>query len=71
MALAALGSTRAWPLLGAAVFIQLGLLANMLDGLIAVEGGRMTKTGELYNEIPDRIADVVFLGAAGYAYQLD
>jgi phosphatidylglycerophosphate synthase len=47
--------------------IQFRLLANMLDGLIAVEGGRQTKTGELYNEIPDRIADVAFLAAAGYA----
>ncbi len=27
----------------------------------------MTKTGELFNEIPDRIADVAFLTAAGYA----
>ena len=35
-------------------------LANMLDGLLAVEGGQQTKTGELYNEIPDRIADVAF-----------
>src|SRR5271155_4346643 len=55
------------PLLLAAVCIQLRLLSNMLDGLIAVEGGRQTKTGELYNEIPDRIADVAFLAAAGYA----
>ncbi|CAN5569433.1 CDP-alcohol phosphatidyltransferase family protein [soil metagenome] len=53
----------------AAGCIQLRLLANMLDGLIAVEGGRQTKTGELYNEIPDRIADVAFLAAAGYASQ--
>lgn len=51
----------------AAACIQLRLLFNMLDGLIAVEGGRQTKTGELYNEIPDRIADVAFLAAAGYA----
>ena len=67
LGLAASGSPEAWLFLGAAVCIQLRLLANMLDGLIAVEGGRMTKTGELYNEIPDRIADVAFLAAAGYA----
>jgi phosphatidylglycerophosphate synthase len=47
--------------------IQLRLLANMLDGMIAVEGGRQTSTSELYNEIPDRIADVLFLVATGYA----
>jgi phosphatidylglycerophosphate synthase len=56
-----------WFLAGAALCIQLRLLANMLDGLIAVEEGLHTKTGELYNEIPDRIADVLFLAAAGYA----
>jgi phosphatidylglycerophosphate synthase len=56
-----------WLLIGAAACIQLRLLANMLDGLIAVEGGRQTKVGELYNEIPDRVADVLFLASAGYA----
>ena len=63
----ALSSGSAWLLIGAAVCMPLRLLANMLDGLIAVEGGRQTKVGELYNEIPDRIADVLFLAAAGYA----
>jgi phosphatidylglycerophosphate synthase len=63
----AFGWGSPWFLLGAAACIQLRLLANMLDGLIAVEGGRQTKTGELYNEIPDRIADVLFLASAGYA----
>src|SRR5438270_408010 len=38
----------------AAIFIQLRLLCNMLDGLLAVENGKATKSGELYNEIPDR-----------------
>ena len=64
------GSDRAaWFFLFSAACIQLRLLANMLDGLIAVEGGRKTPTGELYNEIPDRIADVVLLASAGYASQ--
>jgi phosphatidylglycerophosphate synthase len=61
------GTGAPWLLLAAAVCIQLRLLSNMLDGLIAVEGGRQTKTGELYNEIPDRAADVLFLASAGYA----
>lgn len=61
------GIVSALALIVTAVCIQLRLLANVLDGLIAVEGGRHTKTGELYNEIPDRIADVALLSAAGYA----
>jgi phosphatidylglycerophosphate synthase len=63
------GGGGIWPLLLAAACVQLRLLANMLDGLIAVEGGQQTATGELYNEIPDRVADVVLLAAAGYASQ--
>lgn len=57
-----------WRLLvGAAVAIQLRLLCNMLDGLLAVEGGFKSKLGDLYNEIPDRIADIAILVGAGYA----
>lgn len=52
---------------GAAIFIQLRLLLNMLDGLMAVEGNMKSPTGILYNELPDRIADVLFLVAAGYS----
>lgn len=57
-----------WSLLvTAAVAIQLRLLCNLLDGLLAVEGGFKSKLGDLYNEIPDRIADVLILIGAGYA----
>jgi phosphatidylglycerophosphate synthase len=58
---------RAVCLVAAAVFIQMRLLANLLDGLMAVEEGKKTLTGVLYNEFPDRIADTVLLAAAGYA----
>ena len=61
------GIVSALALIITAVCIQLRLLANVVDGLIAVEGGRQTRTGELYNEIPDRISDVALLAAAGYA----
>ena len=57
----------AWWLVLAAAGIQLRLLCNLLDGLLAIEGGLKTKTGELYNEIPDRVADSLILAGAGYA----
>jgi len=63
----ATGTPNFLMLIGTAVCIQLRLLANLLDGLMAVEGGHQTKTGEMFNEFPDRIADVSLLGAAGYA----
>src|SRR5262245_54621642 len=39
----------------AAVCVQTRLLCNMMDGMVAVEGGLKGKGGELYNEVPDRI----------------
>src|SRR5207244_3262545 len=51
---------------GAAVFIQMRLLCNMFDGMVAVEGGLASKSGEIYNELPDRISDAVVLACAGY-----
>jgi len=58
---------RATLLVAAAVGIQLRLVCNLLDGMVAIEGGRRTAVGDLYNEIPDRIADPLLLIAAGYA----
>jgi phosphatidylglycerophosphate synthase len=54
-------------LLAAALCIQLRLLCNLLDGMVAIEGQRLSPTGALYNEIPDRIADSLFIVALGYA----
>ncbi|MFL6539545.1 MAG: CDP-alcohol phosphatidyltransferase family protein [Chthoniobacterales bacterium] len=50
-----------------AVCIQLRLVCNLLDGLMAVEGGLKTKSGEIFNEFPDRVADVLLLVCAGYS----
>jgi phosphatidylglycerophosphate synthase len=53
--------------LAAAVLIQARLLANMFDGMVAIESGKTSALGELFNEIPDRISDVSVLIGAGYA----
>jgi phosphatidylglycerophosphate synthase len=58
------GATLLW--LGAAACIQLRLLCNLLDGMVAIEGGKKSAVGGLYNEVPDRIADPLLLMAAGY-----
>jgi CDP-diacylglycerol--glycerol-3-phosphate 3-phosphatidyltransferase len=54
-------------LVGAAACVQLRLLCNLFDGMVAIEGKRQSATGGLYNEIPDRIADSLFIVALGYA----
>jgi phosphatidylglycerophosphate synthase len=58
---------KPWLYLVGAFSIQLRLICNLLDGLVAVEGGRKSAYGPLYNEVPDRIEDSLFLIAAGYA----
>jgi phosphatidylglycerophosphate synthase len=52
----------------AALGSQLRLTANMLDGMVALASGRASKTGELYNEIPDRVSDAAVFIGAGFAW---
>ena len=58
---------RVLVLLGAALFCQLRLLANMLDGMVAVEAQKGGPDGPVWNELPDRFADIFILVGAGYA----
>jgi len=57
-------------LLLCAICVQLRLLCNLLDGMVAMEGGKQTPTGALYNEFPDRIADSLLIVGLGYAAAL-
>jgi phosphatidylglycerophosphate synthase len=59
------GARACW--LAAAAFVQLRLVANLLDGMVAIEGGTSSKVGELYNEVPDRVSDTAVLVGLGYA----
>ena len=51
----------------AAAAMPVRLLCNMFDGMLAVEGGLKSPAGELYNELPDRLADLLIFVGAGYA----
>jgi phosphatidylglycerophosphate synthase len=62
--------TNAIGLIICAICIQLRLLCNLLDGMVAIEGGKQSPLGMLYNEFPDRIADSLLLVALGYAISL-
>src|SRR5207249_11421368 len=71
MAGAAMAATRSldgFPLracwLASAAGMQLRLTGNLLDGMVAVEGGKGGPTGDLWNEAPDRFSDAaIFIGA--------
>jgi phosphatidylglycerophosphate synthase len=47
--------------------IQLRLIANMLDGMVAIASKKASRLGELYNELPDRVSDAAIIIGAGYA----
>lgn len=51
----------------APAMIALRGLCNLIDGLIAVEGGLKTRSGEVFNDLPDRLSDVLLFVGAGYA----
>jgi phosphatidylglycerophosphate synthase len=53
-------------LIGCALAIQARLVCNLLDGMVAIEGGKKSAVGALYNEFPDRIADSLLIVALGY-----
>ena len=57
---------RSLLILAAALF-QFRLICNLLDGMVAVEGKLGSPAGELYNDVPDRVADSAALIGAGYA----
>lgn len=66
-ALAVAPGQGAWAWLAAALLVQLRLLANMLDGMVAVARGIASPRGELWNEIPDRVSDSAALAGLGWA----
>ena len=49
----------------AIIGIQGRLICNLIDGMVAVEGGKVTKDGELYNDAPDRLTDILFFVGLG------
>ncbi|MBI3550593.1 MAG: CDP-alcohol phosphatidyltransferase family protein [Elusimicrobia bacterium] len=52
-------------LLVAPAFCYARLWCNMLDGMVALAGGKASKRGEIVNELPDRVSDIlIFAGVA-------
>lgn len=54
-----------WLLLVAPLFCYLRLWFNMLDGMVALASGKASWRGEILNDLPDRVSDVlIFVGVA-------
>jgi phosphatidylglycerophosphate synthase len=61
------GFLQSLALLLAAATVQARLICNLIDGMVAIEGGRGAKTGPFWNEAPDRVSDLLFFTGAGLA----
>ena len=56
---------RPWLLIIAPLFCYLRLWFNMLDGMVAFAAGKASRRGEILNDLPDRVSDIViFVGVA-------
>ena len=54
-----------WLLIIAPLFCYLRLWLNMLDGMVALAASRASPRGEILNDLPDRVSDIViFAGVA-------
>jgi len=60
------GAFRGLLLVAAALGCQARLVCNLMDGMVAVEGGKRTADGAFWNEFPDRVSDTLILIGAGY-----
>jgi len=62
-----------WLLLSAPALCALRLWLNMLDGMVALGSGKASPQGEIVNDLPDRVSDLlIFAGVAhsGLAHPL-
>ncbi|MCA9105748.1 MAG: CDP-alcohol phosphatidyltransferase family protein [Planctomycetales bacterium] len=57
--------------LAGAAFCQLRLLCNLFDGMVAIEREIASPQGEIYNEVPDRLADAAIFIGLGHAVGSD
>jgi phosphatidylglycerophosphate synthase len=58
-------AARPWLLIPAAAFCYLRLWFNMLDGMVALAAGKASWRGEILNDLPDRVSDIlIFVGVA-------
>lgn len=59
---------RAPPLLLIApLFCYARLYCNMLDGMVALASGKASRRGEIINELPDRISDIIIFVAVAHS----
>jgi phosphatidylglycerophosphate synthase len=56
-----------WLLLLGPALCYLRLWCNMLDGMVALASGKASSRGEILNDLPDRISDVLIFGGVAHS----
>jgi phosphatidylglycerophosphate synthase len=56
-----------WLLIPAVLLCGVRLYLNMLDGMVALESGKASRRGEIVNELPDRISDMLIFAGVAYS----
>jgi phosphatidylglycerophosphate synthase len=62
------GPESLWGALVAITGIQLRLVCNLIDGMVAIEGTKKSALGDIYNEFPDRISDTIIILGIAYSW---
>jgi phosphatidylglycerophosphate synthase len=60
-----LSGSHTWLLIVGPLLCYVRLWMNMLDGMVALASGKASSRGEILNDLPDRVSDVlIFVGVA-------
>ncbi len=62
----ALASVLPFAIILVPLAIQARLLCNLFDGMVAVEHGKKSKSGDVFNDAPDRFADLLIICGSGF-----
>lgn len=62
-----LGGRHPWLLLLGPAFCYMRLWCNMLDGMVAHASGKASRRGEILNDLPDRVSDVLIFTGVAYS----
>jgi phosphatidylglycerophosphate synthase len=56
-----------WLLIVASLFCYVRLWFNMLDGMVAIASGKASLRGEIVNDLPDRVSDVIIFSGVAHS----
>src|SRR5436853_4016535 len=56
-----------WLLIVGPLFCLLRLWFNMLDGMVALAAGKASLRGEIVNDLPDRVSDVIIFSGVAHS----